>query len=119
MANIIKNFINNIYQILSLYNGANRTNKNNSFGIDDDINQIVTNIDNYDINALEENESSFYKFMNQIDSDENDKKLKNSTKSKKDSNDKSGNSSEKYKNEILNKYGEKGYKSDGKFIFII
>ena len=70
--------------------------KNNSFGIDDDIKQIVTNIDNYDINALEENENSFYKFMNQIDSDENDKKLKNSTKSKKDSNDKSVNSSEKY-----------------------
>ena len=77
--------------------------KNNSFGIDDDINQIVTNIDNYDINALEENENSFYKFMNQNDSDENDKKLKNSNKAKKDSNDKSGNSFEKYKNEILNK----------------
>ena len=93
--------------------------KNNSFGIDDDIKQIVTNIDNYDVNALKENDNSFYKFMNQIDSHKNDKKLKNSTKAKKDSNDKSGNSFEKYKNEILNKYGEKGYKSDGKFIFII
>ena len=50
--------------------------KSNSFGIDDDIKQIVTNIDNYDVNALEENDNSFYKFMNQIDSDENDKKLK-------------------------------------------
>lgn len=57
--------------------------------------------------------------MNQSDSDDNNKKMKNSTKAKKGSNDKSGDSFEKYKCEIVEKCFEKEYKSDGKFVFII
>ena len=73
-----------------------KQNKINILDNDEKINEIIINLDNYEGNSLYEHESSFYKFMNQRDSDDNNKKMKNSTKAKKASNDKSGNSFEKY-----------------------
>ena len=51
-----------------------KQNKINILDNDEKINEIIINLDNYDGNTLYEDENSFYKFMNQSDTDDNKKK---------------------------------------------
>lgn len=59
-----------------------KQNKINILDNDEKINEIIINLDNYDRNTLYEDENSFYKFMNQNDTDDN-KKNEKFNKSKK------------------------------------
>ena len=51
-----------------------KQNKINILDNDEEINEIIINLDDYDGNTVYEDENSFYKFMSQSDSDDNNKK---------------------------------------------
>ena len=51
-----------------------KQNKINILDNDEEMNEIIINLNNYDRNTLYEDENSFYKFMNLNDTDDNKNK---------------------------------------------